>query len=92
MNTFDVIVVGLGPAGASAAQAIAKGGASVLALDRKEAAGTPVQCAELIPQLIASEAGDVRRSLRQRVAEMLTFVEDEGGDRVPNFPGQMIDH
>jgi len=91
MNTFDVIVVGLGPAGASAAQAIAKGGASVLALDRKEAAGTPVQCAELIPQLIASEAGDVRRSLRQRVAEMLTFVEDEGGDRVPNFPGQMID-
>jgi len=91
MNTFDLIVVGLGPAGASAAQAIAKGGASVLALDRKEAAGTPVQCAELIPQLIASEAGDVRRSLRQRVAEMLTFVEDEGGDRVPNFPGQMID-
>lgn len=91
MKNFDVIIVGLGPAGASAAQALAKGGANVLALDRKEAAGTPVQCAELIPQLIASEAGDVRRSLRQSVGEMLTFVEDEGGDRVPNFPGQMID-
>lgn len=91
MKNFDVIIVGLGPAGASAAQAVAKGGATVLALDRKEAAGTPVQCAELIPQLIASEAGDVRGSLRQSVGEMLTFVEDQRGDRIRNFPGQMID-
>lgn len=91
MKNFDVIIVGLGPAGASAASAVARGGASVLALERKHAAGIPVQCAELIPQLIASEAGDVRRALRQSVGEMLTFVEDELGDRVPNFPGQMID-
>jgi geranylgeranyl reductase family protein len=91
MKNFDVIIVGLGPAGASAARAVAGGGASVLALERKSVAGTPVQCAELIPQLIASEAGDVHRSLRQRVDEMLTFVEDGEGDRTPNFPGQMID-
>lgn len=91
MKNYDVIIVGLGPAGASAAQAVAKGGANVLALERNETPGMPVQCAELIPQIIASEAGDVRRSLRQRVDEMLTFVEDQQGDLTPNFPGHMID-
>ena len=36
---LDVLVVGLGPAGASAAAAAARAGARVLAVDRKRAAG-----------------------------------------------------
>ena len=46
MNTFDIIVVGAGPAGAMAAQAASKGGRNVCLLERKEKAGTPVRCGE----------------------------------------------
>jgi digeranylgeranylglycerophospholipid reductase len=40
----DVIVLGLGPAGASAAAEAARRGCKVVALDRKREAGRPVQC------------------------------------------------
>ena len=46
MNTFDIIVIGAGPAGAMAAQAASKGGRNVCLLERKEKAGTPVRCGE----------------------------------------------
>lgn len=88
---IDVLVVGLGPAGAAAATAAARTGARVIALDRKREAGVPVQCAEFVPQLVAQEAGDVRTAIRQCVREMLTFVEAEAVDRRPNFRGHMID-
>jgi len=46
MNSFDIIVIGAGPAGAMAAQAASKGGRNVCLLERKEKAGTPVRCGE----------------------------------------------
>lgn len=91
MTSFDVVVVGLGPAGATAARVIAKAGARVIAFDRRREAGKPVQCAELIPRIISPEAGDVCAALRQRIDEMQTFVEDEIADCAPHFPGHMID-
>lgn len=42
----DVAIVGLGPAGSSAALACAKAGLKVLALDRRQEIGSPVQCGE----------------------------------------------
>ncbi len=46
-NIFDVIIVGAGPAGLSAAIDIAKGKkTSVLVLDRKQEIGCPKRCAE----------------------------------------------
>jgi digeranylgeranylglycerophospholipid reductase len=52
----DVLVVGAGPAGSSAARAAAKAGAKTIFIDKKREIGTPVQCAEgigkfLIPYL-----------------------------------------
>ncbi|MBS0232231.1 MAG: NAD(P)/FAD-dependent oxidoreductase [Proteobacteria bacterium] len=91
MTDADVVVVGLGPAGATAARVIAGSGARVIAFDRKREAGKPVQCAELIPRIISAEAGDVHSALRQRIDEMQTFVERELADCAPNFPGHMID-
>lgn len=44
----DVLVVGAGPAGSSAARAAAKAGAKTVFLDKKEEIGVPVQCAEAI--------------------------------------------
>ena len=86
-RSADIIVLGLGPAGASAAAAAARLGARVIALDRKCEAGRPVQCAELVPALLEVEP----RVVRQKIDGMLTFVEDEAPDVSAHFPGRMLD-
>ena len=86
----DVLVAGLGPAGASAAAAAAKAGCSVLAVDRKSQAGEPVQCAEFVPGMIGLEVADVAVAHEQAIDSMTTFVEDEAPETVANFPGHMI--
>lgn len=45
----DVLVVGLGPAGAAAATAAAKAGACVLAIERRQSPGGATNCPEFIP-------------------------------------------
>lgn len=87
----DVLVVGLGPAGASAAAAAARAGCRVLAIDRRREPGLPVQCAEFVPALVGIEVGDLARSVRQAIGSMTTFVEDDAPDVHENFPGRMLD-
>lgn len=52
----DVLVIGLGPAGGAAALAAARGGVSVLAVERKPEVGVPAQCAEWIPLSLGRHA------------------------------------
>lgn len=52
---YDVVVVGAGPAGSTAAYAAAKNGASVLMLDRRRELGVPVQCGEALAEDILNE-------------------------------------
>ena len=47
--SYDVIVVGAGPAGSTAALYAVRNGASVLLLDKKKEIGNPIQCAGFIP-------------------------------------------
>jgi digeranylgeranylglycerophospholipid reductase len=49
MESYDVVVVGAGPAGALAARAAAAGGATTLLLDHRPELGHPVQCGEFVP-------------------------------------------
>lgn len=91
MIVADVLVVGLGPAGASAAAAAAAKGAHVIAIDRKSQAGVPVQCAELVPRMIAMECSEIDHARRQHIAAMATYVEDALPHVEPQFPGIMID-
>ncbi len=91
MEQADVLVLGLGPAGAAAAAAAARRGCKVIALDRKREPGLPVQCAEFVPAMIGVEAGALNGAVRQRIAAMATFVEDDAADQQPNFPGHMLD-
>jgi geranylgeranyl reductase family protein len=87
----DVFVLGLGPAGASAAAEAARRGASVLAVDRKREAGRPVQCAEFVPAMVGIDVGNLAESVRQSIRGMLTFVEDDAPDQQEDFPGCMLD-
>lgn len=53
----DVLVVGAGPAGSSAAKHAALGGAKVLMLDKKSEIGAPKRCAEGVSKEGLKELG-----------------------------------
>lgn len=59
MDTFDVAVIGAGPAGSMAARYAAKAGARTILLEEHAAVGWPVQCAGLLGSeaLAESELG-----------------------------------
>lgn len=87
----DLVIIGLGPAGASAAIEAAKAGLSVAAYEKKTVAGFPVQCAEFVPAML--DAGDlvISKTSVQKIHEMITFVESDTPDLTKNFSGHMID-
>jgi geranylgeranyl reductase family protein len=87
----DVAVLGLGPAGASAAAEAARRGCRVIAVDRKREPGLPVQCAEFVPALIGMEIDRLASTVRQHIGAMKTYVEDDGPDLQAPFPGLMLD-
>ena len=86
----DVLVAGLGPAGACAAAEAVRAGLSVIAIERKAEAGVPVQCAEFVPGPIGMVVNDVSVAHEQSISSMDTFVEDAAPDTMENFPGHMI--
>lgn len=57
MERYDVIVVGAGPGGSTAARFAAEGGARTLLVDRRPDLGFPVQCGEFLPS--ATELADL---------------------------------
>jgi digeranylgeranylglycerophospholipid reductase len=54
--SYDIIVVGAGPAGSTAALYAALNGASVLFLDKKKEIGNPIQCAGFLPDALEVQA------------------------------------
>lgn len=87
MRSCDLLVVGLGPAGSSAARVAARAGCSTIAVERKKVIGFPVQCAEFIPLPLSPYAGNEVRA--QRIANMATFLPSgERSERA--FAGLMI--
>ena len=87
----DVVVVGLGPAGSSAAATAAAMGFSVIAIERRAEPGCPVQCAEFVPAMLDQEVPGLGAVTAQTIARMQTYVEDGGADETRHFRGRMID-
>jgi digeranylgeranylglycerophospholipid reductase len=75
-ESFDVLVVGAGPAGSSAARAAALAGARVVVVERRAQVGLPVQCAEFVPWQLAHQAPIPARCIAQRIEQMRTVLPD----------------
>ncbi|MBI5181375.1 MAG: NAD(P)/FAD-dependent oxidoreductase [Nitrospirae bacterium] len=56
-DSCDILVIGAGPAGSSAALKAAQGGAKVILIEQKKEIGAPVQCAEHIPVQLTTNIG-----------------------------------
>ena len=87
MNAFDVLIVGLGPGGSSAAAVAARAGLSVLAVDKRRKLGEPVQCAEFVPLPMGRYA---RPALVQKITGMRSVLPS-GFCQHSDFPGLMVD-
>jgi len=83
----DVLVIGLGPAGSSAATAVARAGASVLCVERKKVIGIPVQCAEFIPLPLSRYAAPEARA---QAVDAMETVLPSGARAQRAFNGLMI--
>ncbi len=91
---YDVVVVGAGPAGASAAKAAVRAGVRVLLLDRKQRVGVPVQCGELVSKWISRHASFSSNSILRSIETMAVHISD--GKSPPKTyeiknPGYMLD-
>jgi geranylgeranyl reductase family protein len=92
-ETPDVLIAGLGPAGSCAAAALltANPDLKVIALERKQVPGAPVQCAEFVPAMLEHEVERLSGVAAQSIDHMCTQVEGEAADVMPNFMGRIID-
>jgi geranylgeranyl reductase family protein len=89
-ESYDIVVIGAGPAGSSAAQAAAQRGAKVLLIDRRQRIGIPVQCAEFVPQWISRHVSFSSACVVQTVDKMVTHLPD-GTSYEMKSPGYMLD-
>jgi geranylgeranyl reductase family protein len=72
--TCDILVIGAGPAGSSAAREASSMGARVVVVDRRAVIGVPVQCAEYIPAFFLGELGIRDGFVVQPLRGMKTFL------------------
>jgi digeranylgeranylglycerophospholipid reductase len=72
----DVLVIGAGPAGSSAARIAAENGADVIMVERKALIGLPVRCAEYIPAQLPGEINLGREYIVWPVKGMRTVLPD----------------
>jgi len=85
----DVLVVGAGPAGSSAAAVAANLGARVVIIDKRSEVGLPVQCAEHIPKPLAMEIELTADAVAQQVAGTKVYI-DSKKVAVTDAPGYIL--
>ena len=87
MVSYDILVVGAGPAGGATALAAARRGMRVLIVDRRQVVGVPVQCAEYIPAMLMGRLNLGKSFIVQPIRGMQTYLPGEPvkETRAPGF-------
>lgn len=85
----DLLVVGAGPAGGSAAHEAASNGLDVVIVEKRKEVGVPIQCAEYIPNQLVREVNPPDHVLVQKVEGMCTHLPD-GEIITTKVPGFII--
>ena len=85
-NSYDIVVVGAGPAGSTTARFAAEAGASVLILEKDRDVGLPVRCAEGVTEKgLCSVLDDINpRWIENRVHDVM-FHSPSGKEVELNF-------
>jgi digeranylgeranylglycerophospholipid reductase len=91
MNTkkCDVLIIGAGPAGSSAASAAAQEGATVIVAEKNKEIGKPVRCAEYISKGLLGSIKLPANAVSQNITGMRTFLPD-GNVQEHKAPGLTI--
>ena len=76
MVEVDVLVVGAGPAGSTAARVAAAEGLRVLLVEQRPRIGLPVRCAEYVPAQIVGHVSIPNRCIAQRIRTLQTHLPD----------------
>lgn len=76
-NSYDVVIVGAGPAGSTAARYLAQTDFKVLLVDRVNCIGNKIQCAEYVPNLIGQVAPVRSNDIAQKVKGIKTFINGQ---------------
>jgi len=98
----DILVVGSGPAGGTAARYAAAKGVKVTILERRPEVGVPVRCGEMIPSdeeimKMFPNAGDITalfdmpKDLRLREIKGINLIGPKGKERLIDFTGYTTD-
>ncbi|MCP4576020.1 MAG: NAD(P)/FAD-dependent oxidoreductase [Deltaproteobacteria bacterium] len=74
--TCDILIIGAGPAGSSAAIAAAEKGMDILVVEQRAEIGIPVQCAEYIPAPLVGQLNLGTGFVVQKVSKMRTILPD----------------
>jgi len=72
----DLLVVGAGPGGSTAARVAAAEGLRVLLVEQRPCIGLPVRCAEYVPAQIVGYVSLPERCIAQRIRTMRTHLPD----------------
>ena len=86
-QSCDILVVGAGPAGSSAALTAARNGMHVILVERRPVIGVPVRCAEYIPALLLGKIDTEKSFVIQSLRGMRTILPDRTikETRAPGF-------
>jgi len=85
----DILIIGAGPAGSSAAISAARKGMNVLVVEQRAQIGVPVRCAEYIPAPLVGQLNLGTGFVVQKVSKMRTILPD-GSTKDMAAPGFMI--
>ncbi len=84
---YDVIIIGAGPAGSSAARQLAQSGLRVLVAEQRHSIGSHIQCAEFVPHIISRYTALRAVDVAQAIPGIKTYINGELVDilRAPGY-------